>query len=247
MIPIKLRIIREENRLYIHLLKFFSLFSKKGPEIYIFHDIIDNKEDVKSDYALSLPSFENFLHQRLKNGWKAMTYLQLSEMIVKKGKLKQPHFMVTFDDCNESVFTKAYPFLKEHNIPFILFITKKLIGKTNFITKDQLILLSKDPLCTIGSHGCEHVMYRYLTTEKVASELEESKIFLEGLIGKSVDCFAFPYGRLVECSYKNIRDLSKSNYRFAFSAVKGSINLKWLTGNYFLPRINVDEKIANRK
>ncbi len=247
MIPIKLRLIREENRLYSHLLKFFSLCSKKGPEVYLFHDIIDNKKDVKSDFVLSLASFENFLQNRLTNGWKAMTYLQLSEMIVKKSKLKQHHFMVTFDDCNESVFTTAYPILKKLKIPFIIFISKELVGKYAYLSEEQIRILASNSLCTVGSHGLQHIMFRYLSRKKAIEQYKESQAYLEQLTSKRVDCFAFPYGRLVECSYKNIRDLSKSNYRFAFSAIKGSINLKWISGKYFLPRINIDEKIANRK
>jgi peptidoglycan/xylan/chitin deacetylase (PgdA/CDA1 family) len=245
MISFELRIIREQNRLYTLLLKLISKF-QKGPEVYIFHDILEQKNDVKSDFTISRASFELFLLNKFKQGKKSITFQELTKLIEGKVPNDKHAFFVSFDDCNTSVFTKAYPFLKQHNIPFILFITKDLIGENNFLTAEQIQILANDSLCTIGSHGMQHVMFRYLSVEEVQKEFTNSKEFLEELTGETVTCFAFPYGRVVECSGKNRITLKHSVYDFAFSAIAGNLNQKWLSGKYYLPRINVSEAVAEK-
>lgn len=243
MIPIKLRLIREQNRLYTFTLKLFSKLLP-GPEVYIFHDILEQKEDVKSEFALSRASFEAFLKAQIQKGRKPLTFHQLTQQVEGKTPKDKNSFYVTFDDCNTSVYTRAYPFLKQHNIPFMLFITRNLIGKKNFLTAEQIMLMAKDPLCTIGSHAVNHNMFRYLTIEEANTEYEVSRRYLQQLTGQPIDCFAFPYGRLVEVSCTNINLLQKSVYKFAFSAIAGNLNQSWLSGRFYLPRINVSERLV---
>lgn len=246
MIPYKLRLIREQNRIYTFILKLISTI-QKGPEVYIFHDLLDNKADVKSEFAISQTSFETFLLRLIKDEKKALTFHQLTQQIEGKAQKDTNTFYVSFDDCNTSVYTKAYPFLKEHHIPFILFITKDLIGKKNFLTAEQIMILAKDPLCTIGSHGVHHYMFRNLSEAQAVKEFEQSRTYLQQLTGQPIDCFAFPYGRLVEVSRKNIKLLELSEYKFAFSAISGTLNQQWLSGKYYLPRVNVGEEVVGRK
>ena len=245
MISIKLRIIREQNRIYTLLFRLLSYFQPTGSKVYIFHDILDEISMVKSPFAISKSSFESFLLDQLAKGKHANTFEELSGIILKKDKGTNS-FIVTFDDANESVYTKAYPFLKVHSIPFIVFITKELIGKPDFLSKEQIVEMANDSLCTIGSHALRHKMFRYMTANEALEEYNESRTYLQQLTGQSIDCFAFPYGRLVEVSCKNIKLLEQTSYKFAFSAIAGNLNQQWLSANYYLPRINVSEEVAQK-
>ncbi len=244
MITLKLRLIREQNRLYTFALNLISKW-QKGTEVFLFHDLLDSKDEVKTQFALSQASFEAFLLYQIDKGKKALTFTELSD-IIQNNQMSNNSFYVSFDDCNTSVYTKAYPFLKNHQIPFILFITKDLIGKPNFLTADQIIELAKDPLCTIGSHALHHKMFRYMTETEAMKELSESRQYLQHLTDRPVDCFAFPYGRIVEVSSKSIKLLSNTDYKFAFSAIAGNLNQQWLSGKYYLPRVNVSETLVER-
>jgi peptidoglycan/xylan/chitin deacetylase (PgdA/CDA1 family) len=203
---------------------------------------MENEDEVHSKFAISRSSFEKFLMHQIESGFSPLAFETLSEIIIEKRKHDRT-FMVTFDDIYESVYRSAYPFLRENNIPFIIFVSTELIDKPKYITTNQLLELSSDPLCTVGSHGCRHVMFRYLQEQEVAEELKNSKNYLENLTGKKVDCFAFPYGRIVECSPRNIRQLSHSDYLFGFSAIKGNLKVQRFCSKFFLPRINVEEKM----
>ena len=243
MVPFKLRIIREKNRIFTFLLKFLSGFSK-GVEVFIFHDILENRDMVKTPFAISQESFEKFLLKQIEIGKRTINYAELKEIILNKKVIKHG-FIITFDDCNSSVFSRAYPFLKKYHIPFILFITVELIGKLNYLTAEQISELSKDTLCTVGSHAVHHKMFRYLTDKEAIQEFNDSKHYLQKLTGQLIDSFAFPYGRLIEVSLKSVHLLSKVDFNFAFSAIPGNLNQKWFTGNYFLPRVNVSEDFVD--
>ena len=245
MIPIGLRIIREQNRIYTLLLRLLSYLQPTDSKVYIFHDILDDVSMVKSPFTISKSSFESFLSGQLAKGNHANTFEELSQIILK-GYTVSNSFTITFDDANESVYTKAYPFLKAHSIPFIVFITKELIGKPNFLSKEQIVEMAHDSLCTIGSHALHHKMFRYMTSNEALEEYNESCTYLQQLTGQSIDCFAFPYGRLVEVSCKNIKLLEQTSYKFAFSAIAGNLNQQWLSGKYYLPRINVSETVAEK-
>lgn len=246
MISLKLRIVREKNRLYSQLLKLLHRLQPDYTTVFLFHDLLDTKEDVKSIFAISQGFFEAFLTKKIQMGWMPISYSELKAIISKEKSRKGKQFIVTFDDANTSVFTKAYPFLKAKGIPFIIFITKGLVGKPNFLTEEQIKILAADPLCTVGSHGLNHVMFRYLTPDVAAVEYKESRYYLEELTGTTVDCFAFPYGRVVECSRKNIDVLKHSEYDFGFSAIAGNLGQQWLSGKYYLSRVNVDEGMVGK-
>ena len=159
--------------------------------------------------------------------------------------------MVTFDDIYDSVYTNAYPVLKANNVPFILFVTPKLIDtidpwhKHPMITMDHLHEMAKDPLCIFGAHGREHRKFREYNETEVEISMRESKRWLEQTFGKPVDFFAFPYGRRVEVSNTNVRTLSTCDFHCGFSALDGSLKQKWFSGRWFLPRILVDDMYVN--
>ena len=85
-----------------------------------------------------------------------------------------------------------------------------------------------------------------MTANEALMEYNESRTYLQQLTGQSVDCFAFPYGRLVEISCKNIKLLEQTSYKFAFSAIAGNLSHQCLSGTYYLPRINVSEEVVGQ-
>lgn len=162
------------------------------------------------------------------------------------------HFCVSFDDIYDSVYTNAYPVLKKHNIPFVVFITDELVGKIDpwskqpMITEKHLSEMLADPLCILASHGTEHKMYRSYTHAEAVTALTESKQILSGKYQREIELFAFPFGRRVEVSDDVIRCVKEAGYRYGFSALDGSLKQRWLSGRYFLPRVLVGEEYVKK-
>ena len=248
MISLRTRLIREHNRIYRYVLKWlWRMQGKDAPRVYMFHSVVDTSEQVYSEFAITKESFEKFIRYELSRGQKSMDAEMLKHSVDNPEAYKN-YFAVTFDDIYDSVYTNAYPVLKELNVPFIAFVTPKLIDtidswhKHPMITRKHLQEMAADPLCIIAAHGVEHKKFREYNPEQAKQSMIESKQWLEQTFGKPVEFFAFPFGRKVEVSKANIRTLSECDYCCGFSALDGSLKQKWFTGRWYLPRILVSEE-----
>lgn len=251
MISLKLRVIREENRIYRHVLKWlWRMQGKDAARVYMFHSVVDKPEDVYSEFAITKESFEKFIRFELARGQKPMDTETLKHAVDNPDEYKN-YFVVTFDDIYDSVFEYAYPVLKANNVPFIIFVTPKLIDtidpwhKHPMITMEHLKEMAKDPLCIIGAHAMVHKPFRTYSETTAKTSIVESKQWLEKTFGKQVDFFAFPFGRRVEVSNANIHTLSQCDYCCGFSALDGSLKQKWFSTRWFVPRILVDDVYVN--
>lgn len=249
MVSLKLRAIREHNRLNKNILKLlWHLQGRDSARVYMFHSVLDDKADVYSKFAISTASFEKFLEFELSRGQLPMTEADLKKAVDRPEEFNN-RFAVSFDDIYDSVFTNAYPILKRLNIPFIIFVTPGLIDKIDpaskfpHITKEHLEELMEDELCIVGSHSMEHKPFRYYSESEAIRSMEDSKIILN----RKTDIFAFPYGRRVEVSDRNIACARRAGYCCAFSALDGSLKQKWFSGRWFLPRILVGEDYVKRQ
>ena len=219
--------------------------------VLMFHDIVKDKDAVKTEMQLSAQTFEKLLTVLIDEGWHPLCYSELLEMI-KTRQWREKSFYVSFDDIYESVYTIAYPILKKYKIPFIVFLNQALIDTKGYITTEQVkrMLLevvpeSGESSCVIGNHGMRHGLHRNISDITMAEEYNKSRQLLEDAFGVKVDSYAFPYGGISEVSMRNIKLLKLSNYTLGFSTYEGSVKSAWFTSNYFLPRVNVSEIIAD--
>lgn len=207
----------------------------------MFHHI--TKENISKEaenYTILKNSFEDFLNSLIKQGYifKNITEINLSN--------NKNNVCITFDDGFADTYTIAYPILKQLSIPFCVFITTNYIGMDNYLTKEMLIKLSNDPLCTIGAHSISHKVFRKMETTELEKEISECKVNLEKIINKNIDLFAYPYGSIYAVSSKAINIVKKAGYKYAYSTIKANLNHYALRGKYFIPRINICEKNYKR-
>lgn len=245
MISIGLRIIREHNRAYKLWMRFlWRIYGKESPIVFMVHEF-KRLEDIQNAFSLSYESFCRLLTFLSDNGWRALTYDELKNAINSKKKISKCYY-VTFDDAYETVYTQAFPLLKQYGIHFTTFLTKDLIGKPGFLNTEQISEMCKSEIYHIGGHGNFHQMFRYYSKERMIAECKNEKEWLERQFKVPVDSFAFPYGRIVEVSNNNRKLIRKLNYSLAFSAIEGPINSIWYTGKFFIPRVNVSETFVNK-
>lgn len=246
MISASLRLIREYNRLYKHWMRLlWRFYGMDAPIVLMVHGFKPKKEECKSAFEMTADSFEHLMRYFIDYDWKALTQNELQKMVEKRC-WKHKCFHLTFDDIYDTVYTKAYPILKELQIPFTAFVTKDLVDKSDYITIEHLSELSKDSLCRIGVHGLQHKVFRNLTNKEVEEQCTGDREWLEHQFGVKADTFAFPYGRIVEVSCQNKKQVRKMGFSMAFSAIEGSIRAGWFTGRYFLPRVNVSETFVEK-
>ena len=172
--------------------------------------------------------------QRLKKeGYQFVSIASALEIIKNKNRLK--FAVVTFDDVPEDVYHNAYPYLNEHNIPFTLFVSQCYIDQPHFLTKDQIMEMDRNPLCTVGAHTLTHPFLRYSVNKGM--ELSESKRQLEELLGHEVLYMAYPYGKRQAVSHKIQRQAMRAGYRCAFGTINVPITDHTGKQLFYLPRV----------
>ena len=161
----------------------------------------------------------------------------------KRGEADLPPkaILLTFDDGWRSVYTDAFPLLRQFGYPFTLFLYKNYVdcgGKS--LTHDMIRELLKNG-GSIGSHSVTHpfpaaikarrakgeeVYQKYLRTE-----MGDSKRFLDAEFGLQVTAYAYPGGYHSEDMYA-IAD--ETGYRQLFTVVPGKIRRS--TPDHAVPR-----------
>jgi peptidoglycan/xylan/chitin deacetylase (PgdA/CDA1 family) len=68
------------------------------------------------------------------------------------------------------------------------------VGLRCSLSEKELMLLAHDPMITIGAHTITHPLLSVLPVEEQRAEIEASKDFLEGVLGRKVTGFSYPYG-----------------------------------------------------
>ena len=81
------------------------------------------------------------------------------ELIEKKQRRK---VLLTIDDGFTSFYEKAWPILKEREIPFILFVNTREVGSFGYMNWDQIKEIDKETYVEIGNHSHSH---EYLVDE----------------------------------------------------------------------------------
>lgn len=217
----------------------WRLSGKDAPIVLLFHEILQEESKAENDMQVSAVSFERLLTSMLQEGWKALSETELIEMVENR-RWRRKCFYVTFDDAHVSVYKVAYPILQKLQIPFTIFLTNELIDKPNYLNVEQV----KQMACSVGGHGEHHVSFRHLNANSSIKEYDENKIYLENKFEKQINLFAFPFGGIKEVSRTNVL-LLRNRFKLGFSTYEGTLMSSWLTGQHFLPRVNVNEELIS--
>ena len=155
---------------------------------------------------------------------------------------KQRKILLTIDDGFSSFYEKAWPILKEREIPFILFVSTREIGSFNYMTWDQIKEIAQENFVEIGNHSHSHEYLVEENIEIIKEDIEKSiKIFKDEL-GKNSNFFSYPFG---EYSLE-FKELIKSlNFKYAFGQHSGVMDET--KDFYELPRFPINEKYGEIK
>lgn len=129
----------------------------------------------------------------------------------------------TFLKLKSLLFTLSYAQLQEEfKRLFAEYLTDDIFPK-NTLTWEQIENMSKDPLCTIGSHTMTHCRLTITDIASLQFELGESKNILEQHIGKLVEHLSYPYGWKNDVSAEAIAFAQQIGYRTALRSFGGPI------------------------
>lgn len=149
--------------------------------------------------------------------------------------------IITIDDGWKSVYTDAFPILKEFGYPFTIFLYKNYVDGGGRALKSEWIREMQKHKGTIGSHSVSHPfpsgIKRQLKKGQEAyekfmrHEFGESRKFLEQRFGQTVTTYAYPGGFLRDDMYPFAAEFG---YEYLFTVKPGKVRRE--QDNRALPR-----------
>tara|TARA_B100001123_G_C15264035_1_gene1007718 strand:- start:344 stop:1348 length:1005 start_codon:yes stop_codon:yes gene_type:complete len=161
--------------------------------------------------------------------------------IIKKN-INKNYILLTIDDGFESFYKNAWPVLRNKNIPFVLFISTREVGKNGYMSWNQIREIEKSDLVTIGNHSHSHEYLIDWENKKVKNDLETSIKIFQKELKYSPEVFSYPFGEYSSSLKKIVSDL---NFKIAFGQHSGVIDT---TKDLLeLPRFPINEKYGEIK
>ncbi len=204
-----------------------------------YHELAENLPD--TEMRIKTSKFRRQMETIRQLGLKVIT-LQEFTAWKKDGKpLPNQSVLLTFDDGWKSVYTDAYPILKEFGFPFTIFLYKNYVDGGGKALSSTMIEEMIQNGASIGSHSVSHP---YPITVKsyrkkgenafdayLRKEMGESKRFLESKFPVKINTYAYPGGFFTAEMLKLGQEFS---YDFMFTVLPGKI--KRSLPNETLPR-----------
>ncbi|MDB4544455.1 polysaccharide deacetylase family protein [Akkermansiaceae bacterium] len=164
----------------------------------------------------------------------------------RRGEAELPprSILITMDDGWRSVYTEAFPIMKEFQFPFTIYLYKNYIGSSKggrALSYAMIEEMLQSDLCTIGSHSVSHPFPSKVKKAARAgveaydqflrTELGSSKTFLEEKFKQTVSTYAYPGGYHTEEMFELADELGYDNL---FTVKPGKVRRN--TDGHILPR-----------
>ena len=211
--------------------------TKAGVITLMYHRFDENK------YPSTNVRNEIFIEQlKLINSTKLefITFKKFEEITTTN--IDKRYILLTIDDAFESFYLNAWPILKSKQIPFILFVSTREVGKRGYMTWDQIRELDKSGLVSIGNHSHSHEYLIDWSDDKIINDLKTSINIFKTQLNYSPKVFSYPFGEYSNNLKKIVYDL---NFKYAFGQHSGVVDR---TKNFLeLPRFPINEKYGELK
>lgn len=178
----------------------------------------------------------------LKSGGYNVASLPAIVAALRNGEALPPKTVgLSVDDAYTSVFTRAWPILKEAGFPITVFVATDPVDREvpRYMSWDQIRGLAEQGV-TIGSQTGTHPHMADLGMTDIGNELRQSNARFEKELGRKPDLFAYPYG---EASLEVMELVKNEGFVAAFGQHSGAIG----TGGemYYLPRFAMNEAFGS--
>ena len=214
-----------------------SFAKRKGNYVALFHGVHKMRFDIhrRSQSDLLFDEFVEIINW-LERRFNFITPDQLFDSSVRGGVL------LTFDDGFKNNFTNVFPYLEKKKIPALYFIsTQHIIDPKNWLwfaneraafewerpinipnefamelfdgmSSQNLITMAASKYVYIGAHTVSHPDLPEIPLVEAEKEITESKFWLENLINKKVDYFAYPRGMVTDL----VSEVCSRNFKASF-------------------------------
>ena len=149
--------------------------------------------------------------------------------------------LITIDDAFSSFYEVAWPYLKKRKIPFILFVSTEFVGRSGYMTWDQIKEIEKENAVSIGNHSHSHKYLVNLENEDFIRDIDTSSSIFKKRLGYNPIFFSYPFGEYSTL----VREYISKKFMFSFGQHSGVIDIN--KDRYEIPRFPINEKYGDLK
>ena len=154
---------------------------------------------------------------------------------------KEKKILLTIDDAFQSFYDNAWPYLKENQIPFVLFVSTEPVGNNGYMNWEQIREIDKSKFAVIGHHSHSHDYLIDKSEEEFLNDIKTSNLIFKKELGYLPSLFSYPFGEYS----KFMREYISQNFKIAFGQHSGTIDVN--KNRYELPRFPINEKYGEIK
>ena len=122
---------------------------------------------------------------------------------------KEKKILITIDDGFKSFYTEAWPYLKENEIPFILFVSTEPVGKNGYMDWNEIREIEQSEFGYIGHHSHTHKYLIDMTEEEFIDDIKTATKIFKDKLGYVPLIFSYPFGEYSQFIKNYISKISK--------------------------------------
>jgi len=208
--------------------------------MYHYVEYVKDKGDtIRESLTITPYTFEQQVKTLDDDGYTFMTNAEVADALSGKIPLPPKPIVLTFDDGYRDFYTDVYPILKKYHAKATAYIISGFLGYANTMNAWQVRKIADVGLVEIGAHTVNHAWMKGLPETELVYEVNQSKKTLEGITGKTVVSFAYPYGAF---DVPAIQAVAAAGFTSAVSTVPGID--QYQIHRYFLYRLKPGGKIG---
>jgi peptidoglycan/xylan/chitin deacetylase (PgdA/CDA1 family) len=168
-----------------------------------------------------------------QSGYHPITTDDLYAYLAGDQGLPSKPVILTFDDGYADFYTTALPILRSHDFRAVAYVVSGFVGTSGYMSAEQVREADHSGI-EIGSHTVSHANLASLSAGSVWSQITQSKLFLEQVLGHPVVSFCYPSGKYTSAVASAVaaagyHDATTTRYGYSYT----------LAGRYVWSRLRV--------
>jgi Predicted xylanase/chitin deacetylase len=205
----------------------------------MYHSVNHDNRDPNNVFRIPKAKFDAEMKWLYCHNYKALSVDDLYYAFIHKTRFPEKSVVITFDDGYKDNFYNAFPIMKKYHFIGTVFM---ITGDINNVKDGYLSVQQIKEMARYGISFEPHtVTHRYLSALSYISqyrELNDSKKYLEQLLGKKCYYMAYPFGAY---NLDSMKIAQKLGYRLCFTTCGGKAMLS--SNKYRFPRLFVGQNI----
>lgn len=171
-------------------------------------------------------------------GYTLVSLAEVRDHYLDGASLPPKAVLITFDDGYRDNLENAFPILREHGYPAVIFVPIGYLDpdarplpheeslfrmgvRNSTLDWDQLAELELGGV-RIESHGIGHRRLAELDPDEALREIALSRLRLEECLGREVEAYAYVKGSRADFRQEHVSLVRQAGYKLAFTAVSGA-------------------------